>query len=91
MVYGRIKFDSPSMPDDFEFVIRTRLGKVTMKYDPCGGTLSRDGKPTTPVLICPRDKVQFDHYLSAIRRPAMAAVIRRATDRMRDRSGKGPD
>jgi hypothetical protein len=62
MVYGRISFDSPSMPNGFDFWIGTQLGKVTQKQHPFGGALSRDGKPTIPGLIYPRDKTKFDHY-----------------------------
>lgn len=62
MTYGRIHFDSPSLPDTFEFAVVTKLGKVSETIDPFGGILSTDGKPTTPVPISPNDRTVFDHY-----------------------------
>jgi hypothetical protein len=62
LVFGRIKFDSPSMPDSFDFYILIHEGKVLENAHPFGGQLSRNGKPTTPVLIYPRDRSQFDHH-----------------------------
>jgi hypothetical protein len=62
LIYGRIKFDSPSMPESFEFSVRIREGKALHWGHPFGGKLSRDGKLTTPMLIYPRDRSKFDHY-----------------------------
>lgn len=62
LIYGRIKFDSPSMPDSFDFLVLINEGKVLQMGHPFGGDLSRDGKPTTPVLIYPRDRAKFDHF-----------------------------
>jgi hypothetical protein len=62
LVFGRIRFDSPSMPDSFNFYVMIHEGKVLEKGDAFGGNLSRDGRPTTPKLIYPRDRTTFDHY-----------------------------
>jgi hypothetical protein len=62
LVFGRIRFDSQSMPDSFDYWVDFQLGKLTEKHHPFGGEMSRDGRPSTPVLIYPRDRAQFDHY-----------------------------
>jgi hypothetical protein len=62
LIYGRLEFDSPSVPQSFEFSIRIRDGKVLHWGHPFGGKLSPDGKPTKPMLIYPRDRSKFDHY-----------------------------
>src|SRR5262249_46313825 len=59
--FGRITFDSPSMPQSFDFYVFIQQGKVVEKKHPFQGELSRNGKPTTPVLIYPRDRTEFDH------------------------------
>jgi hypothetical protein len=61
LFYGRITFDSPSVPASFEFYIYIQQGNVSVKGHPFGGELSRDGKPTVPELIYPRDRTKFDH------------------------------
>ncbi len=61
LFFGRIKFNSPSTPESFDFYVLTHEGKVLQKGHPFGGELSRNGKPTTPVLIYPRDRTKFDH------------------------------
>lgn len=60
--YGKIQYDSPSMPEVYEFTIAFDEGRVDGKQDPFDGQLSRDGKPTTPELILPADNALFDHY-----------------------------
>jgi hypothetical protein len=62
LIFGRIKFDSPSMPDSFEFYMFIRQGKVNEIRHPFDGDLSRDGEPTSPKPIYPRDRAKFDHY-----------------------------
>lgn len=60
--FGRISFNSPSMPVPFDFEIQFKGGKVVAIYDPFRGKFSDDGKPTTPTLIYPSDRTKFDHY-----------------------------
>ncbi|HJT33773.1 MAG TPA: hypothetical protein VJ783_17130 [Pirellulales bacterium] len=60
--YGRIRYDSPSMPEAYEFTIAFDEGRVEFKQDPFDGHLSADGKPTTPELISPADNALLDHY-----------------------------
>ncbi|MGE5194673.1 MAG: hypothetical protein ACM3U2_19445 [Deltaproteobacteria bacterium] len=61
LFFGRIKFNSPSTPESFDFYVLVHEGKVLQKGHPFGGELSRNGKPTRPVLIYPRDRTKFDH------------------------------
>lgn len=60
--YGRIKFDSPVMPGEYDFQVGFVKGKVDSIDDPFDGQLSPDGVPTTPVPIVPQDKTVFAHY-----------------------------
>src|SRR5262245_59845851 len=62
LIFGRLKFASPSMPETFDFYVLIHDGKVQEKGQPFGGDLSKNGKPTTPVLIYPQDRSKFDHY-----------------------------
>jgi len=62
LIFGRIKFASPSMPDSFDFYVLIHEGKVLETGHPFGGDLSTNGKPTTPVLIYPQDRSKFDHF-----------------------------
>lgn len=60
--YGRIQYDSPTMPAGYEFVLAFFEGRVEEIYDPFDGNLSLDGRPTTPELILPAENALFDHY-----------------------------
>lgn len=60
--YGVIRYDSPSMPGAFEFMIGFVDGRVHDKRDPFNGRFSADGKPTTPELSLPANATRFDHY-----------------------------
>jgi hypothetical protein len=62
LTYGRIAFTSPAMPSSFEFDIAIKQGNVSEKYDPFGGELSKDGRPTAPMQITPKDRTIFDHF-----------------------------
>ena len=62
LLFGRIKFDSQSMPAPFDFYVLIHEGKVIQKGDQFGGDLSKDGKPTTPTPIYPIDGSGFTHY-----------------------------
>jgi hypothetical protein len=60
--YGRLRFDSPAVPDAYEFYLIFTEGRVDDKQDPFNGHLSTDGRPTAPVLISPPDETSFDHF-----------------------------
>lgn len=62
LTYGRIRFNSPSLPGAFEFHVATKLGKVSETIDPFGGVFSTDGKPTTPSPVAPKDHTVFEYY-----------------------------
>jgi hypothetical protein len=60
--YGRLSFESPAVPDAYEFYLLLTNGRVSWKQDPFDGRLSRNGRPTAPVLISPQDGTTFGHY-----------------------------
>jgi hypothetical protein len=62
MTYGRIWFDSPSMPQDFSFMLSTLDGKIQSKEDPFNSPLAKTAKPAIPVLMTPADGVKLRHY-----------------------------
>ena len=60
--YGRLRFDSPAVPDAYEFCLIFAEGQVLYKQDPFDGRLSFEGRPTAPALISPPDGTSFDHF-----------------------------
>ena len=60
--YGELRFDTPSMPSAFYFLISFQQGQVFDKSDPFDGGLSCDGRPSTPRLTLPRDDAVCYHY-----------------------------
>lgn len=62
LVYGRIKFNTNTLPDNFDFYVVVKQGVVIEKHDPFNGELSRDGKPSVPILITPHNKSIFSHF-----------------------------
>jgi hypothetical protein len=61
-VYGRLRYDSPAIPDDYEFYLYFQDDVVSDIHTPFRGQLSPDGKPTTPVLLWPEKSATFNHY-----------------------------
>lgn len=61
-LYGRIRFNAPTMPGELTFYLYFLDGKLDSFGDPFGGRLSPDGAPTTPVLTVPVDETTFEHF-----------------------------
>ena len=61
-IYGSLSYSSPAFPEPFRFAVHFANGKVVLKEDPFGSNLSRNGMPTTPNLVLPRDETVCSHY-----------------------------
>ena len=60
--YGKIDSHSPAAPNVAYFVIHFTRGAVVEKTDPFETPLSKDGRPTIPKVVVPRDNEIFFHY-----------------------------
>jgi hypothetical protein len=60
--FGELRFDSDAFPFSLRFLLLMSDGRVESIEDPFDHVVSRDGLPSTPDLMSPRDGVIFDHY-----------------------------
>lgn len=60
--YGRLKFNSPAMPAEYEFSLAFRQGRIDSIEDPFDGKLSLDGKPTLPLPMLPGNGAILNHF-----------------------------
>jgi hypothetical protein len=64
--YGRLRFDSPSLPEPFDFIVALLDDKVIGVRDPFGGAVPTNGRPQTPILVLPDDKAVFKYYPAVV-------------------------